>query len=314
MKALDIKDLNKTYANGVCALNNLSLAVDSGEFLGLLGPNGAGKTTLIGILNSLVLKSSGKIFVFNHDIDRAFARAKTCIGTVPQEFNFSVFEKVMDIVINQAGFFGLPYRLACQRAEKYLSMLGLWEKRNHYSKSLSGGMKRRLMIARAMVHEPKLLILDEPTAGVDIHLRRTMWSFLEEVNAMGTTILLTTHYLEEAEQLCQRIAILNQGQIIQDMNKHQLISQLKVESFVMDSAQPINLKMQQALVNTTAPGIAFTDITNDTFQVNISQPASINQVFDLLENHNITIGSMRNKVNRLEELFVKYTEKTQETV
>ena len=175
-------------------------------------------------------------------------------------------------------------------------------------------MKRRLMIARAMVHEPKLLILDEPTAGVDIHLRRTMWSFLEEVNAMGTTILLTTHYLEEAEQLCQRIAILNQGQIIQDMNKHQLISQLKVESFVMDSSQPINEQMQQTLVNSTAPGIAFTDITSDTFQVNISQPASINQVFDLLENHNITIGSMRNKVNRLEELFVKYTEKTQETV
>ncbi len=214
MLALDIRNLKKTYAQGVEALKGINLSVNEGEFIGLLGPNGAGKSTIIGILNSLVIKSSGKVKVFGNDLDTDSSSLKSCIGTVPQEFNFSIFEKVKSIVVNQGGYFGMPYCLANERAEEYLKKLHLWDKRNVISRSLSGGMKRRLMIARALVHRPRMLILDEPTAGVDIEIRRSMWDFLKELNAAGTTIILTTHYLEEAEDLCDRIAIINNGSII----------------------------------------------------------------------------------------------------
>ncbi len=309
MLALDVAQLSKTYTNGVHALNNFSLQVNSGEFLGLLGPNGAGKTTLIGVLNSLVIKSSGSVSVYGHDIDRAFGKAKACIGTVPQEFNFPVFERVQDIVMNQGGFFGLPYRLAKARAEKYLSLLDLWGKRNHTARSLSGGMKRRLMIARAMVHEPQLLILDEPTAGVDIQLRRSMWAFLQEMNAAGTTILLTTHYLEEAEHLCERIAIINHGELIEDMNKRALIGQLKVESFVLDVVSPITAAVFQDPALVDHAGVTLTQLNDETLQADVCHSASLNEVFDVLSRHQISVKSMRNKVNRLEELFLSYTDK-----
>ncbi|MBV52823.1 MAG: ABC transporter [Coxiellaceae bacterium] len=314
MLALDVDQLNKTYTNGVKALKDLSLKIQSGEFLGLLGPNGAGKTTLIGILNSLVIKSSGSVSVFGHDIDQAFGQAKACIGTVPQEFNFPIFERVEDIVMNQGGFFGLTHHVAKARAEKYLSMLDLWGKRHHTARSLSGGMKRRLMIARAMVHEPQMLILDEPTAGVDIQLRRSMWSFLQEINAAGTTILLTTHYLEEAEHLCERIAIINQGELIEDRNKHDLMSQLKVESFILDLADSLPQEQLKDLMIRDLPGVTLSQVDQQTLQVDVCHSASMNDVFTILGKYNIRINSMRNKVNRLEELFLAYTDKKRETV
>ena len=314
MLALDVTQLNKTYTNGVRALHDFTLKIQPGEFLGLLGPNGAGKTTLIGILNSLVIKSSGHVSVYGHDIDQAFGQAKACIGTVPQEFNFPVFERVQDIVINQGGFFGLSYSVAKKRTEKYLSMLGLWEKRHHIARSLSGGMKRRLMIARAMVHEPQLLILDEPPAGVDIQLRRSMWAFLQEMNAAGTTILLTTHYLEEAEHLCERIAIINGGKLIEDRNKHDLMSQLKVESFILDVADGVDQDQLTRLMACELPGVTLSKVDHQTLQVDVCHSASMNDVFAILGKYNITINSLRNKVNRLEELFLTYTDKKKETV
>ena len=312
MLALDVTQLNKTYINSVKALNDFSLKVQPGEFLGLLGPNGAGKTTLIGILNSLVIKSSGCVSVYGHDIDQAFGQAKACIGIVPQEFNFPIFERVQDIVINQGGFFGLSYSVAKKRAEKYLSMLDLWKKRHHTARSLSGGMKRRLMIARAMVHEPRLVILDETTAGVDIQLRRSMWAFLQEMNAAGTTILLTTHYLEEAEHLCERIAIINRGELIEDRNKQDLMSQLKVESFILDINDGVSQEQLHHLVTGELEGITLSQVNYQTLQVDVCDSATMNDVFAVLGKHHITINSMRNKVNRLEELFLSYTDKKEE--
>ena len=239
MKALTIQNLHKQYAGGVTALKGIDLEVDSGDFFALLGPNGAGKSTIIGIISSLVNKTQGKVAVFGHDIDSDLESLKSCIGLVPQEFNFSVFEKVINIVTNQGGYYGLERELALRRAEKYLRRLELWDKRDGVARTLSGGMKRRLMIARALVHEPKLLILDEPTAGVDIEIRRSMWTFLRDINQQGTTIILTTHYLEEAENLCRNIAIIDQGLIIEDTSMKRLLSQLHIETFLLDTREEI---------------------------------------------------------------------------
>ena len=234
MNALDIKQLNKTYSNGYVALRGIDLHVEAGDFFALLGPNGAGKSTTIGIISSLVNKSSGKISIFEFDLDTHLSEAKSCLGIVPQEINFSLFEPSIEIVLNQAGYYGINRKIALQRAEKYLKLLGLWEKRYDISRTLSGGFKRRLMIARALIHEPKILILDEPTAGVDVELRRSMWAFLRELNNKGTTIVLTTHYLEEAENLCKHIAIIDKGEIIERSTMKQLLGKLKVETFVLE--------------------------------------------------------------------------------
>ena len=239
MKALSLKNLHKTYDSGVVALKGIDLDVEEGDFFGLLGPNGAGKSTAIGIISSLVTKTGGSVTVFDHDLDRDKWAAKSCLGLVPQEFNFNNFERVSQIVLNQAGYYGIPRRVARQRAERYLKQLGLWEKRDAVSRTLSGGMKRRLMIARALIHEPRLLILDEPTAGVDIELRRSMWRFLEQINREGTTIILTTHYLEEAEGLCRNIAIIDDGEIIENTETRKLLRRLSTHSFILDVKGPI---------------------------------------------------------------------------
>jgi ABC-2 type transport system ATP-binding protein len=296
--ALHIQQLQKTYHNKFQALKGIDLKVAEGDFFGLLGPNGAGKSTLIGILCSLVVKTSGKVEIFGVDIDKDFSKAKQMIGVVPQEFNFSQFEKVIDIVVTQAGFYGIPVSLAMQRAEKYLGKLGLWEKREQRARMLSGGMKRRLMIARALVHEPQLLILDEPTAGVDIELRRSLWDFLKEINKQGTTIILTTHYLEEAESLCKNLAIIDQGKIIKNTSTRELLTQLNQETFVFD--------LQEEL--TQAPDLGIYRVTHcdgKTLEVEIDRGINLNDVFKKLEQKNIKVLSMRNKVNRLEELFVR---------
>ena len=297
MDALHIRQLQKTYNNKFEALKGIDLNVAQGDFFGLLGPNGAGKSTLIGILCSLVVKSSGKVEIFGVDIDADFSKAKQMIGVVPQEFNFSQFEKVIDIIVTQAGFYGIPKALAMQRAEKYLTKLGLWEKRSQPARMLSGGMKRRLMIARALVHEPQLLILDEPTAGVDIELRRSLWDFLKEINKQGTTIILTTHYLEEAESLCKNLAIIDQGKIIQNTSTKELLTQLNQETFVFD--------LQESL--TQVPNLGAYRVTHcdgKTLEIEIDRGVNLNGVFKALEEKNIKVLSMRNKVNRLEELFV----------
>ena len=300
MKALEIRNLSKTYANGVQALKGIDLDVEPGEFFGLLGPNGAGKSTAIGIMTSLVNKTGGQIKIFGHDIDHEFPIAKTCMGVVPQEFNFNQFETVQQIVVNQAGYYGVPRTIANTRAERYLTELGLWDKRNGNARQLSGGMKRRLMIARALVHQPKLLILDEPTAGVDIELRRSMWEFMNEINAAGTTIILTTHYLEEAESLCKRIAIIDQGTIVKDTTTRELLSELNVETFVLDVATPL-----------TAPpiieGIEIRLSDSMTLEVDLEKTQTVNTLFNHLSEQGIQIQSMRNKANRLEELFVRLT-------
>lgn len=298
MDALHIQQLQKTYQNKFVALKGIDLKVAQGDFFGLLGPNGAGKSTLIGILCSLVVKTSGKVEIFGIDIDEDFSNAKRKLGVVPQEFNFSQFEKVLDIVVTQAGFYGIPKELAVQRAEKYLTKLGLWEKRNQAARMLSGGMKRRLMIARALIHEPQLLILDEPTAGVDIELRRSLWDFLKEINKQGTTIILTTHYLEEAESLCKNLAIIDQGKIIQHTSTRELLTQLNQETFVFD--------LRDAL--TQAPDLGVYRVTHcedKTLEVEVDRGTDLNGVFMALEKNNIKVLSMRNKVNRLEELFVR---------
>ncbi len=296
--ALSVVDLHKTYANGSVALSGVSLDVEQGEFFALLGPNGAGKSTLIGIVSSLVNKSAGKVFVYGHDMDREPEAAKACIGIVPQEFNFNLWEQVIQIVANQAGYYGLPRGLAHQRAEKYLRRLGLWDKRHQRSRELSGGMKRRLMIARALVHEPKLLILDEPTAGVDIELRRSMWNFLRDLNAAGTTIILTTHYLEEAESLCESIAIIDHGKIIEDTNMKALINRLHSETFILDLAEPLD-------VMPATNGYALRQIDATTLEVDISKDQGINKLFACLSDSGIRVVSLRNKANRLEELFIR---------
>lgn len=301
MLALSIKDLHKTYKGGFQALKGVSLDVQEGDFFGLLGPNGAGKTTTIGILTSLVLKSSGSVKIFDIDIDKDFAQAKRHIGVVPQEFNFSIFEKVQDIVTQQAGYYGLTRQEALQNAEKYLRKLSLWDKRNSTARELSGGMKRRLMIARGLVHEPRLLILDEPTAGVDVELRRGMWDFLAELNQSGRTIILTTHYLEEAELLCNNIGIINKGKLVENTGKKELLRKLDVETFIMDLKHPV--KSIPSLKE-----IDFQLVDPTTLEVTKHQKESLNYVINHLDSKNIKIESMRNKTNRLEELFMEMIE------
>ncbi len=301
MYALSIRGLTKTYKNGVQALKGVDLDVETGDFFALLGPNGAGKTTLIGILTSLVNKTAGTVSVFGHDIDRELEAAKACIGIVPQEINFNQFETPQTILVNQAGFYGIERPLARERAEKYLSLLQLSDKRNKIARGLSGGMKRRLMIARALIHEPKLLILDEPTAGVDIEIRRSMWEFLREINARGTTIILTTHYLEEAETLCRNIAIINGGLIAERDRMSSLLRKLQSETFVL------NLRESVASVP-LVPGYAFDLVDEHTLEVEVSKEQSLNEVFANLSAQGLHVQSMRNKVNRLEELFMKLVE------
>ena len=304
--AVEAVGLNKTYAAASHAaprpaLSDVDLAIPRGSLFGLLGPNGAGKSTTLGIVSSLVNKSGGKVRVFGHDIDTDLSSAKLSLGVVPQEFNFNQFEKVEDIVTTQAGYYGIPLKTARVSAEKYLKKLGLWDKRNTPARMLSGGMKRRLMIARALVHEPRLLILDEPTAGVDIELRRSMWQFLEEMNRQGTTIILTTHYLEEAEALCRNIAIIDQGEIIRHTSKRELLQQLSVETFVLDTEQPLE----------KAPELtAFKASLDDdgALEVEVAKGQGLNALFIELENLGIRVLSMRTKANRLEELFVRMVE------
>lgn len=299
--ALEIEGLEKSYGDGFRALKGIDLKVREGDFFALLGPNGAGKSTTLGIVSSLVNKSGGKVRVFGHDIDTDLSGAKLNLGVVPQEFNFNQFEKVIDIVTTQAGYYGIPLKQARASAEKYLCKLGLWDKRDTPSRMLSGGMKRRLMIARALVHEPRLLILDEPTAGVDIELRRSMWQFLEEMNRQGTTIILTTHYLEEAEALCRNIAIIDHGEIIRHTSKRELLQQLNVETFVLDTEQLMD----------SAPELdGFRSSLNEdgALEVDVEKGQSLNSLFVELERQGIKVVSMRTKANRLEELFVRMVE------
>ena len=297
--AISIKDLHKTYANGFEALKGISLEVQQGDFFALLGPNGAGKSTTIGVIATLVKRTSGHVQVFGKNVDTHVYETKLDLGVVPQEVNFNQFEKVQDIVITQAGYYGLPRQLARERAEKYLRKLGLWEKRNDRSRSLSGGMKRRLMIARALAHEPRLLILDEPTAGVDIELRRSMWEFLTEINTNGTTIILTTHYLEEAEQLCRNIAIMDEGSIIENTNMRDLLAELDSQTFIFDSTVSINFFPELQFEN-----VSVRKIDENSLEVTVSHGKNINEVFSALDERGVNISSMRNKTNRLEQLFI----------
>lgn len=298
--ALDIKGLHKVYKSGTVALSGIDLQVKQGDFFALLGPNGAGKSTTIGIISSLVNKTSGSVKVFGHDIDTELEAAKSQLGLVPQEFNFNQFETLLQIVVNQAGYYGVPKKLALERAEKYLGQLGLWEKRHARSRELSGGMKRRLMIARALMHEPKLLILDEPTAGVDIELRRSMWEFLRKINQQGVTIILTTHYLEEAEMLCRNIAIIDKGQIIENTSMKSLLSKLTVETFVLDVAGD--------LAKVQLDGFSWRQLDDHSLEVDVEKSQGLNPIFAQLTAQDIKVLSMRNKANRLEELFVTLVE------
>jgi ABC-2 type transport system ATP-binding protein len=301
MHALSVHALTKTYRNGVQALKGIDLEVEQGDFFALLGPNGAGKTTLIGITTSLVTKSGGTVKVFGHDIDRELEAAKSCIGVVPQELNFNMFESPLTIVVNQAGFYGIERKVARVRAEKYLKQLQLWDKRNSIARGLSGGMKRRLMIARALMHEPKLLILDEPTAGVDIEIRRSMWDFLREINASGTTIILTTHYLEEAETLCRNIAIIDGGLIAERDRMSSLLSRMNTETFVLNLREPLSAVPD-------LPGYPVRLADPQTLEVELSRGQSLNDIFLRLTQLGIQVVSMRNKVNRLEEIFMRLVE------
>lgn len=305
MNALDIIDVKKTYKNGVQALNGVSLSIKQGDFFALLGPNGAGKTTLIGIITSLVNKTAGEVKVFGHDIVTDASKAKSMLGVVPQEFNFNIFESVHSIVLNQAGYYGIPRREAKRRAERYLKQLELWDKRNKNARSLSGGMKRRLMIARALIHEPKMLILDEPTAGVDVELRRTTWEFIKNLNEQGITIILTTHYLEEAESQCRNIAIINHGRIVQNTSMQLLLQQLDHESIILYLEKPI--KDLPVIPNTNF-------IVHDELTLEVSKPKELglSELFATLNKHDICVANMRNKVNRLEELFIQFT-RTEQT-
>ncbi|EGQ8189172.1 ABC transporter ATP-binding protein [Vibrio cholerae] len=296
MYALEIEQLRKTYAGGFEALKGISLQVKKGDFYALLGPNGAGKSTTIGIISSLVNKTSGKVTVFGYDLDSQLELAKQQLGLVPQEFNFNPFETVEQIVLQQAGYYGVPKALAKDRAKKYLTQLDLWEKRSERARNLSGGMKRRLMIARALMHEPQLLILDEPTAGVDIELRRSMWEFLKQINAQGVTIILTTHYLEEAEMLCRHIGIIQRGELIENTTMKSLLGKLHVETFVLD-------------VDGNAPiaplqGVVKQQMVEGSLEIELEKSQGINHVFTQLTEQGVKVLSMRNKVNRLEELFV----------
>ncbi len=303
MQALTIKDLKKTYQGGTQALKGINLSVAKGDFFALLGPNGAGKSTTIGIISSLVNPSSGSVTVHGYDLASELELAKAQIGLVPQEFNFSQFETPLQIVVNQAGYYGVPRKQALPRAEKYLKQLDLWEKRDVQARTLSGGMKRRLMIARALMHEPQLLILDEPTAGVDIEIRRSMWQFLREINAAGVTVILTTHYLEEAEMLCRNIAIIDKGEIVAHTSIKALLNQLDIETFVLD-------------LSGDSSALSLTDfdyrlLDEHTLEVDVPKAAGMNAVFAQLDSQGIQVLSMRNKSNRLEELFMRLTAKQQ---
>ncbi len=305
INAIEITDLHKKYKNGVRALRGINLEVAKGDFFALLGPNGAGKSTTIGIITSLVNKSSGTVKIFGHDLDQELETAKSFIGLVPQEFNFNQFEPTIEIVVNQAGFYGINRKIAYQRAEKYLKQLALWDKRHVIARELSGGMKRRLMIARALVHEPKILVLDEPTAGVDIEIRRSMWIFLKEINSQGTTIILTTHYLEEAESLCKNIAIINNGIVVENSGMQTLLTKLHVETFILNSEESLQGKLKSW---DKKEGCKVTEIDDFTFEVEISKAFSLNNLFSELDKRNIKISSLRTKSNRLEELFVRLVE------
>jgi len=298
--ALKIENLRKIYAGNVEALKGISLTVKEGDFFALLGPNGAGKSTTIGIISSLVNKTSGSVEIFGDDIDTDLTKAKRHIGLVPQEFNFSQFEKVIDIIIFQAGYYGIKRKDALTRAEEVLKQLSLWDKRNSAARELSGGMKRRLMIARALMHKPRLLILDEPTAGVDIEIRRSMWDFLQELNDNGTTIVLTTHYLEEAENLCRNIAIINHGEIVIDTDMKSIIAKLDVETLVLDTTGIGELE--------NIEGYTFTKRDENSIDVEIRKGQGVNDLFKRLEEKQIKVLSLRNKSNRLEELFVRLVE------
>lgn len=300
--ALAIKQLSKIYEDKFEALKSIDLNVAPGDFFALLGPNGAGKSTTIGIICSLVRKTAGTVKIFGHDIDQDFSLAKQYVGVVPQEFNFNQFEKPIDILINQAGYYGIPAKLARERAEKYLRQLALWDKRDTPSRTLSGGMKRRLMIARALIHEPKLLVLDEPTAGVDIELRRSMWEFLQEINRQGTTIILTTHYLEEAESLCRNVAIIDHGEIVKNTSIRELLTQLNTETFVLDTKEQLDHCPQVA-------GYPLKQVDDHSLEVAVEKSQSINELFAALTEQGIHVVSMRNKTNRLEELFFDLVEK-----
>ena len=294
--ALELIALKKKYKNGVEALKGINLTVQAGDFYALLGPNGAGKSTTIGIISSLVTKTSGQVKIFGYDLDNDIVNAKRQLGLVPQEFNFNQFEEVLQIVTNQGGYYGLPRKLALQRAEKYLRILDLWDKRHSRACMLSGGMKRRLMIARALIHEPKLLILDEPTAGVDIEVRRSMWDFLREINRQGITIILTTHYLEEAEMLCRHIGIIQRGELVANSSMRDLLAKSQSETIIIDyvpTATPIALN-----------GYTFTDVESGMLEVKVDKQHGLNQLFEQLNQQNIKVISVRNKANRLEELFV----------
>jgi ABC-2 type transport system ATP-binding protein len=301
MAALVIKDLKKVYRNGVEALKGIDLTVREGDFFALLGPNGAGKTTAIGIVTSLIKKTSGSVSVFGYDLERDREAAKSCIGVVPQEINLNMFERNDFTLINQAGYYGVPQHVARARTEKYLKALHLWEKREGIARTLSGGMKRRLMIARALVHEPRLLILDEPTAGVDIEIRRSMWEFMREINAAGVTIILTTHYLEEAESLCRNIAIIDEGRIIENDSMKNVIGKLQVESFVLSLQEPIS----------AAPALNGYTVrlrNEHEIEVDVTKGQGLNQVFAELSARSLHVASMRSKTNRLEELFMRLVE------
>ena len=307
MKALSIKNLTKTYDNGTEALKGIDFSVEAGDFYALLGPNGAGKTTAIGIITSLVNKSAGEVEIFGHNIDTELEAAKQCIGLVPQEVNMNLWEKVHNVVLNQAGYYGLDRKLAHERTEKYLRELRLWEKRNDSARSLSGGMKRRLMIARALVHEPRLLILDEPTAGVDIEIRRSMWEFLREINKQGTTIILTTHYLEEAESLCRHVAIIDEGRIIEDARMSVVLRKLQREVFVLSLAEPIDKAP-------SLEGFEARRIDDHDLEVEKGADTDLNDLFAQLASQDIHVLSLRNKANRLEELFMRLVENKQDGV
>ena len=300
MDALTIEDLTKTYANGVKALKSINFNVSEGDFFALLGPNGAGKTTAIGIVTSLVNKSSGRIELFGHDIEKELNAAKSCIAVVPQETNLNLFDGIFNILVNQAGFYGVPRKESLKRAEHYLKQMELWDKRKEMARSLSGGMKRRLMIARALVSEPRLLLLDEPTAGVDIETRRAMWNFLRQINRNGTTIILTTHYLEEAEQLCNQLAIIDDGKIVENDSMKNVLTKLKQEIFVLNLDTHIDksLEIENYLIEITNP---------KEIEVHVKQAQTLNPLFEKLASLGIGVLSMRNKTNRLEELFVELT-------
>ena len=303
--ALEISQLEKVYENGFRALKGIDLAVQEGDFFALLGPNGAGKSTSLGIVSSLVNKSAGKVKVFGYDLDTQREQVKRCLGIVPQEFNFNSFEKVEDIIIQQAGYYGLPRKLAKERTEKYLKKLDLWDKRSTQAQRLSGGMKRRLMIARALVHEPKMLILDEPTAGVDIEIRRSMWTFLKELNAQGTTIILTTHYLEEAESLCRNIAIIGQGSIIAQGRTKELLKEKNKSTFVAD------LTGECAEVPESLAPFDARLVDNTSLEFSLQKGRSLNTIFSALSEVGLEVNSIRPKTNRLEELFIDLTGKEQ---